>query len=223
MNYVPRGRNNYLCSKHGLTGCLILTWYNEQGLIFSENIGFISQWTLLLSRYNESNDLSTFLCIPNNTICQTLQNTLLFPIQLLRSTQNAYHTAISWGLRTDNSRCWLGLQCAICEMVHCHHEKGFFFFKYGRFFLNSSTNLSNNAYPCAFQNNTSHNFLSGLLRFQTLWCAFFRFNPLFWPFAWFRSIVVDPYFIDRHKLTQKLFQIAVKIVQNSHQAADDYF
>ena len=36
-------------------------------------------------------------------ICQTLQDTLLFPIQLLRSTQNTYHTAIYWGLETDDS------------------------------------------------------------------------------------------------------------------------
>ena len=39
-------------------------------------IGFISQCTLLLAQYNESNDLSTFLCLPNNTICQTFKNAL---------------------------------------------------------------------------------------------------------------------------------------------------
>ena len=103
-------------------------------------------YSLLLALYNESNDLSTFLCLPNYTICQTLQNTLLFPIELLCSTQNAYHTAISQGLGTDNSR-WgpslentvdagaipnpihdfLPMQCSMCEMVHCHHEEGFFY------------------------------------------------------------------------------------------------
>ena len=73
-------------------------------------IGFISQYTFLLALYNESNDLLTFLCLPNNTICQTLKNTLLFPIKFLRSTQNAYHTPISWGLGTDNSRWRPGLK-----------------------------------------------------------------------------------------------------------------
>ena len=72
--------------------------------LFLAIIGFISQCTLHLARYNESNDLSTFLCLPNNTICQTLQNTFLFLIQLLHSTRNAYHTAIFLGLGTDNSR-----------------------------------------------------------------------------------------------------------------------
>ena len=107
-------------------------------------IDFISQCTLLLAPY-ESNDLSTFLCLPNNTVCQSLQYALLFPIQLLRSTQNAYHTAISWSLGTDNSRWVPGLKNAVdaeaiwkpnhaflpiqyfmCEMVHCYHEKEFF-------------------------------------------------------------------------------------------------
>ena len=125
-------------------------------------IGFIFQGTLLSDRY-ESNDLSTFLCLPNNMICQTLQNTLLFPIQLLCSTQDAYHTAIFRGLGTDNSRWGPGLestvdaeairnpihalfpvQYSMCKMEHCHHEKGFFFLKCGCFFLISSTNRSNN-------------------------------------------------------------------------------
>ena len=35
---------------------------------FLAKIGLTSQCTLLLARY-ECNDLSTFLCIPNNTIC----------------------------------------------------------------------------------------------------------------------------------------------------------
>ena len=73
-------------------------------IYFLTKIGVISQCTLLLARYKDFNDLSTFLCLPNNTISQILQNTLLFPIPLLRSTQIAYHTAISWGLGTDNSR-----------------------------------------------------------------------------------------------------------------------
>ena len=117
------------------------------GIYFLAKIGFISQYTLPLARYNESNDLPTFLCLPNNTICQRFENTLLFPIQLLRSTQNAYHTLISWGFGTDNSRWGRGLentvdmeairnpiyaylpaQCLMCEMVHCHHEKEFFSF-----------------------------------------------------------------------------------------------
>ena len=58
--------------------------------------------------------------------------------------------------------------------------------------------------------NTSHNFPSRLLRFRKLWCTFTRFNLLFWPFTWFRSIVVDPCLIHRHKSTQKLFWTAVK-------------
>ena len=61
--------------------------------------------------------------------------------------------------------------------------------------------------------NINHNFTSRLLRFRTLWCSFTRFNPLFWPFTWFRSIVVDPCCIHRHKSTKKLFRIAVKIGQ----------
>ena len=112
---------------------------------FLAKIGFISQCTLLLPRYNESNDLSTFLCLPLNTICQTLQNTLMFTILLLRSTQNAYHTVISWGLGTDNSRwdtdlentvdadtirkpfhAFLPVQCSMCKIMHCDHENGFF-------------------------------------------------------------------------------------------------
>ena len=63
--------------------------------------------------------------------------------------------------------------------------------------------------------NPSHNFPRRLLRFRTLWCTFIRFNPLFWPFMWFRSIVVDQCFNHRHKMTQKIFQIAVKIGQIS--------
>ena len=133
--------------------------------IFLAKIGSISQCTLLLARYNEYNDVSTFLCLPNETICQTLQNTLLFPIELPRSTQNAYHTVISWGLGTDNSRwgpilgnavdaeairhpteAFLPVQCLMCEVVHCHNEKEFvFFFKCGHFYLISSTNQYNNA------------------------------------------------------------------------------
>ena len=34
-----------------------------------------------------------------------------------------------------------------------------------------------------------------------------------WPFTCFRSIVVDPCFINRHKSTQQLLRIAVKIAQ----------
>ena len=49
-----------------------------------EKIGYISQCTLLLARYNESSDLLTFLCLPNNTFFQSFQNALLFPIQFLR-------------------------------------------------------------------------------------------------------------------------------------------
>ena len=82
-------------------------------MIKCTRIGFISQCTLPLARYNKSNDLSTFLCLPYNTICETLQNTLLFPIQLLRSIQNAYHTAISWSLGTDNSRWGPGLEVTV--------------------------------------------------------------------------------------------------------------
>ena len=93
-----------------LLACLILTWQNEQEFIFLSKIRFIPQCTLLLARYNESNDHSTFLCLANNTICQTLQNTLLISIQFFRSTQNSYNTAISWGLGTDNSRWWPGLE-----------------------------------------------------------------------------------------------------------------
>ena len=52
-------------------------------------IGFISQCPLLLAQYNESNDLSTFLCLANNTICQTIQNPFLFSIPLFHLTQNA--------------------------------------------------------------------------------------------------------------------------------------
>ena len=113
--------------------------------MFLVKIGFISQYTLILARYNEFNNLSTFLCLPNNTICQTLQNTILFPIQILRSTHNAYYTDFSWGLGTDNN-CWgpglentvdveviwypnrafMPVQCSMCEIVHRHHEEGFF-------------------------------------------------------------------------------------------------
>ena len=64
---------------------------------FFAKIGFISQCILLLARCDDSSDFSTFLCLANNTIRQTLQNTILYPFQLLRSTQNAYHIAISWG------------------------------------------------------------------------------------------------------------------------------
>ena len=60
---------------------------------------------------------------------------------------------------------------------------------------------------------TSHNFLRWLLCFRMLWCTFTRFNSLFWPFTWFRNIVVNPCFIYHHKLTQKFFWIAVKIGQ----------
>ena len=83
-------------------------------------------------------------------------------------------------------------------------KKDFFFSKCGRFFLISSSNRSNNA---------SHNFSSQLLCFRRLWCTFTRFNPLFWPFTWFRRIVVDPCFTYRHRSTQKLFRIAVIIGQ----------
>ena len=58
----------------------------------------------------------------------------------------------------------------------------------------------------------SHNFPTWLLRFRTLWYTFTRFNPLFWPFTWFRSIVVDPCFSHRHKSTQKLFQMNAFLV-----------
>ena len=68
--------------------------------------------------------------------------------------------------------------------------------------------------PMCIPENTSHNFPCRSLCFQTLWCTFTRFNPLFWPFTWFRSIVVDPHFIYRHKSKQKLFRIAVKIGQS---------
>ena len=68
-------------------------------------------------------------------------------------------------------------------------------------------------YSMCIPKNTSHNFPSRLLRFRTLWCTFIRFNPLFLPFTWFRTIVVDPCFTHRHKSMQKLFQIAVKIGQ----------
>ena len=131
---------------------------------FLAKIGFISQFIVLLPRYNESNDLSTFLCLPNNTICGTLQNTLLLPIRFLHLTQTNYHTAISWGFGTDKSRwgpglentvdaeaiqnsihAFLPVQCSMCEIVHCHNEKDFFFLKCGCFFLISSTNRSNSA------------------------------------------------------------------------------
>ena len=56
----------------------------------------------------------------------------------------------------------------------------------------------------------SYNFPSRLLRFRTVWCPFTGFNPLFWPFTWFRNIVVDPCFIHRYKSTQKLFPICFK-------------
>ena len=111
---------------------------------FFAKIGFISQCTLCLVRHNKSNDLSTILYLPNDMICQTLQNTLLFPIQLVCSTQNAYHIAISWGLETDNSHWGPGLKntvdaeairnpihgflpvrCSMCEIVHCYYVKGF--------------------------------------------------------------------------------------------------
>ena len=59
--------------------------------------------------------------------------------------------------------------------------------------------------------NTSYNFPSWLLCFRTLWCTFTRFNPLFWPFMLFRSIVVDLCSIHCHKSMQKLFRIAGKI------------
>ena len=68
-------------------------------------------------------------------------------------------------------------------------------------------------YSMCILKNTSHNFPSRLLRFRTLWCTFARFNPLFWPFTWFQSRVVDACFIYRHKSTQKFFRIAVKIGQ----------
>ena len=119
----------------------------SKNFFFLEKIGFISQCTPLSARYNRSNDFSPFLYLPNNTICQTIQNTLLFPIQLLCSTPNVYHTAISWGLETNNSCRGPGMETTvntgairnpfyaffpvhrlIYEMVHCHHKKGFFSF-----------------------------------------------------------------------------------------------
>ena len=61
--------------------------------------------------------------------------------------------------------------------------------------------------------NTRHNFPSRLLPFRTLWCSSTMFSPLFWPFMWFQSMVVDPCFIHRHKSKQELFRIAVEIGQ----------
>ena len=163
INQLQRYQACWIVSVVLILGCLILTWWNVQEFIYMAKIGLISQCTFLLARY-DSTDLSTFLCLPNNTICKKLQNTLLNPIQLLRPTQNAYHTAISWGLGTDNSRWGPGLvntmdpeairnlihafspvQCSMCEMVHCHHETFFFFFKCDRFFQILSTNWSKNA------------------------------------------------------------------------------
>ena len=111
---------------------------------------------------------------------------------------NAYDTAISWGLGTDNSRWGPGLENtvdaeAIRNPIHA--------------FLLVQCSM-------CIPKNTSHNFPSRLMRFRTFWCTSTRFNLLFWSFTWFRSIlVVDPCFIHRHKSTQKLFQIAVKIDQ----------
>ena len=79
-----------------LLGCLIL-------IFFVAKIVFILQCILPLARYNESNDLSTFLCLPNNTICQALQNTLVSHSNSLCDSK-VYHTTISWGLETNNSR-----------------------------------------------------------------------------------------------------------------------
>ena len=61
-------------------------------------------------------------------------------------------------------------------------KKDFFLFQMGPFlpdFVNQLIQL------CSI---VCHNFPSRLLHFQTLWCTFTRFNPLFWPFTWFRSI-----------------------------------
>ena len=98
-------------------------------IFFLAKIGFITQCTFLLARYNESKDLLTFLCHSNNTICQT---SLKYP-------------PVFWGLGTDNSRwrpglentmdaeaiwnpihAFLPMHCSMCEMVHCHAEKGLF-------------------------------------------------------------------------------------------------
>ena len=68
-------------------------------------------------------------------------------------------------------------------------------------------------YSMCIPKNTSYNFPCRLLRFRTLWRTFTRLNPLFWPLTWLRSIVMDPCFIHRHKSTQKLFWIAIKIGQ----------
>ena len=75
-----------------------------------------------------------------------------------------------------------------------------------------------NYYSMCISKNTSHNFPSRLLRFRTLWCTFTRFNPFFWPFTWFRSIMMDPCSIHRHKSTQQLFRIEVEIGQISLQS-----
>ena len=138
----------------------LITRLFDTGVIKLTRIYFF--W-LFLAWYSELNYLSTFPCLPNHTICQTLQNTLLFSTQHFRSTQNAYQTAIYLGLRTDNSRWGPGLEnrldaeairnpihaflpvkYSMFEMVHCQHEKGFFcFFMCGRFFLISTTNRFN--------------------------------------------------------------------------------
>ena len=46
---------------------IIIKQYEQNVLGCLIGIGFISQSTLQLARYNKSNDLSTFLCLPNNT------------------------------------------------------------------------------------------------------------------------------------------------------------
>ena len=65
--------------------------------------------------------------------------------------------------------------------------------------------------PCASQKTLSITFSA-----ECCVCGCFgTFLPglthCFWPFTWFRSIVVDPCFIHRYKTTQKFFRIAVKI------------
>ena len=73
-----------------------------------------------------------------------LSNPPKYP-SVFHSTSSFCHTAISWGLGTDNSRWGPGLentvdaeairnpihvflpvQCSMCEMMHCHHEEEFF-------------------------------------------------------------------------------------------------
>ena len=167
---------------------------NKNLFILAKN-RFILQFTFLLARYNVSNDHSTFLCFPKNTIWQTLQNTLLFTIQLLRSTQNTYHIATSWGLGTKNSHWGPGLENTVDaeEIRNPIHA-----FCSGKVTRSPSEKIPAIALPadcCVFGQ------------------VFTRFNPLFWPFSWFRSIVLDACFIHRHKSTINLFRIAFKIGQ----------